>query len=236
MEFLEALRTRKSVRGFHERQVPAEQLRAIFAAAQRAPSWCNIQPWRVFVTAGAVTAELTRRYTEATRAGTMSPDYAWPGAYPEPYGTHRRECGKALYGAMGVARDDAAGRAEAWMRNYEAFGAPHVAVVALDKRFGLWAALDIGCWLQSFLLACTDAGVATCPQATLGAHAAIARDVLKLPDELGVLFGIAIGYEDAAVPANRCTTTRAPVDDNVKLYGFADDAAAGAPPAAGGAA
>jgi len=220
MEFLEALRTRKSVRGFQPKPVPRELLTQLFSVAQRAPSWCNIQPWRVFVTAGEVTARLTRGYVEATRAGTMTPDYPWPAGYPEPYGTHRRECGKALYGAMGIARDDAAGRAEAWMRNYHAFDAPHVAVVALDKRFGLWAALDIGCWLQSFLLACTDAGLATCPQATLGAHAAVAREVLAIPDELGVLFGIAIGYEDTAVPANACVTSRSAVDDNVKLLGF----------------
>jgi len=224
MEFLEALRTRRSIRGFHQRQVPRTQLASIFAAAQRAPSWCNIQPWRVFVTAGATTKTLTSRYVEATRAGVMSPDYEWPSLYPEPYGTHRRECGKALYGAMGVARDDAAGRADAWMRNYEAFGAPHVAIVALDRRFGLWAALDVGCWLQSLLLACTDVGIATCPQATLGAHAKIAREVLAIPDELGVLFGIALGYEDDAVPANRCVTARAPVDDNVRFLGFEDDA------------
>ncbi len=220
MEFLDVLRTRKSVRGFRKQEVPRALLASLFEAAQRAPSWCNIQPWRVFVSAGEVTERLTRGYASATRAGVMAPDYPWPPVYPEPYGTHRRECGKALYGAMGVARDDAAGRAEAWMRNYEAFGAPHVAIVALDRRFGLWAAVDIGCWLQSFLLACTDAGLATCPQATLGAHAQVARDVLGIPDELGVLFGIAIGYEDAAVPANACRTARSPVDDNVKFIGF----------------
>jgi hypothetical protein len=221
MEFLDVLRARKSVRGFQRRPVPRELLERVFAAAQRAPSWCNIQPWRVFVTGGEVTERLTRGYVAAATAGTMSPDYPWPAGYPEPYGTHRKECGKALYGAMGISRDDSAGRAAAWMRNFEAFGAPHVAIVALDKRWNHWAVLDIGCWLQSFMLACVDAGLATCPQATLGAHAAVAREVLSIPDELGVLFGIAIGYEDESVAANACHTARSPVEDNVKFLGFA---------------
>jgi nitroreductase len=95
-----------------------------------------------------------------------------------------------------------------------------VAIVAFDKRFGLWATLDIGCWLQSFLLACTDAGLATCPQATLGAHANVAREVLGIPEELGVLFGVAVGYEDGAVPANACRTARSPLEDNVTFAGF----------------
>ncbi len=219
MEFLDVLRERKSVRGFQERQVPREVLEGIFAAAQRAPSWCNIQPWRIFVTAGAVTKQLTAGYVAATQGGTMKPDYEWPSGYPEPYGTHRKECGKALYGAMGIARDDAAGRAAAWIRNYEAFGAPHVAIVAMDRRWGVWAALDVGCWLQSFMLACVDAGLATCPQATLGAHPQVARDVLGIPEDLGILCGIAVGYEDAAVPANACHTSRSPVDDNVHFLG-----------------
>jgi nitroreductase len=224
MEFLDVLRTRKSVRGFSPRPVPRDELARVLTAAQRAPSWCNIQPWRVFVTAGLVTEQLTRGYVAATQAGTIAPDFPWPKDYPEPYGTHRRECGKALYGAMGIARDDAAGRAAAWMRNYEAFGAPHVAVVALDKRFGMWAALDLGCWLQSLLLACVDAGLAACPQATLGMHAQVAREVLAIPDELGVLFGVAIGYEDPAVPANACHTTRAPLAEHVRFVGFPEGA------------
>jgi nitroreductase len=220
MEFSEVLRARKSVRGFLKRPVERGVLEGVFAAAQRAPSWCNIQPWRVFVSAGETTERLTRGYVAAAQAGGMAPDYPWPAGYPEPYNTHRRECGMALYGAMGVTREDAVGRAAAWMRNFEAFGAPHVAVVALDKRWNQWAVLDIGCWLQSFMLACVDAGLATCPQATLGAHANVAREVFEIPDELGVLFGIAIGYEDGAVAANNCHTSRAPVDANVKLVGF----------------
>jgi nitroreductase len=70
------------------------------------------------------------------------------------------------------------------------------------------------------MLACVDAGLATCPQATLGAHPQVAREVLGIPDDLGVLFGLALGYEDEAAPANRCVTTRSPVSDNVAFRGF----------------
>jgi nitroreductase len=220
MDVTTAMRTRRSVRGFTDRQVPREVLADLLATAQLAPSWCNIQPWRLWVTGGQVTRQLTDAMVAAAQAGEVAPDHPWPAEYPEPYGSHRKTCGKALYGAMGVARDDHAGRAAAWLRNFRAFDAPHVIMIAMDRRFGLWAALDIGHWMQSLMLAAVERGLATCPQAALGSTPRAARAVLGIPDELSILCGIALGYEDPAVPANACRTSRAPLEDNVRFVGF----------------
>ncbi len=55
---LEALwRERRSMRAFRPQAVPRETLTELFAAAQHAPSWCNVQPWRVFVTEPPKTGE-----------------------------------------------------------------------------------------------------------------------------------------------------------------------------------
>jgi nitroreductase len=220
MDVAAAMHARKSVRGFLDKPVPRELIERIFTDAQRAPSWCNIQPWRVWVTAGDVHRQFTERMTAAAKAGMMTPDFPWPGVYPEPYNTHRKDCGKALYSAMGIARDDGEGRQRAWMANYAAFGAPHAAVVAMDRRWAVYAAIDVGCWLQSVLLLCVEAGLATCPQAALATYPQVAREVLGIPADFGVLFGIAIGYEDGAAPANTCRTTRSPLAENVKFLGF----------------
>lgn len=217
MNVSEALRARHSVRSFRPDPVAEDVLREIFSDAQRAPSWCNIQPWRVAVTSGAATVKLTSALTEAARSSSPSPDFAWPGVYPEPYDAHRRACGAALYTAMGVARGDAAGRLDAWMRNYAAFGAPHVAIVSVDRRLGPYAMLDVGCWLQSLLLSAWERGVACCPQASLSAHPDAIRAMLSIPESDGILFGISIGYEDGAAPANACRTERATLDANVRF-------------------
>jgi nitroreductase len=212
---------RRSVRGFHpDRPVPRVTLERIFAAAQRAPSWCNIQPWRVVVTSGAATRRLTERLLAAAAAGAPEPDVPFPFVYPEPYKQRRLECAVALYGAMGVARGDGAGRHAAWMRNYAAFDAPHVAIVSMDRRFGLYAALDVGCWLGTLLLAATAEGVATCPAASLATFPQVLREELAIPDGPDgeqILFGVALGYEDEAVAANRCVTTREPLSANVRF-------------------
>jgi nitroreductase len=217
--FFSVLGSRRSVRGFLPEEVPAATLESIFGAAQQAPSWCNIQPWRVWVTRGAMTRAVVDAMLHAADTEGPAPDFAWPPEYPEPYLQHRRECGGALYAAMGVARDDKAGRHEAWMRNFRAFDAPHIAMVAIDRRFNHYAMLDLGCWLQSVLLGALALGVSTCAEASLATFPGAVRGVLGIPDELGLVVGIAMGYEDPAVEANGCRTTRAPLAANVRFVG-----------------
>lgn len=215
MELDTALTLRRSVRAFLPRDVPRETLASIFERAQQAPSWCNIQPWRVWVASGEARSRLIAGMVESAQGRMPEPDVPFPGEYPEPYGTHRKECGKALYESMGVARHDMVGRQGAWMRNFVAFDAPHVAIVGIDRRFGLYAALDVGCWLQSVLLLAQAEGLATCAQAALATYPDIARRELGVPDGIQILFGIAIGYEDETAAANQCRTTRAPLDANI---------------------
>lgn len=215
MEIDQAIRERRSVRAFLPEPVPAAVLRRIFERAQRAPSWCNIQPWRVWLASGGARARLVAELAEAASSGLPTPDVPFPASYPEPYDAHRRKCGRALYEAMGVARDDGPARRDAWMRNFVAFDAPHVALVGIDARFALYAAIDVGCWLESVLLLAHAEGVATCAQASLATYPAVARRVLGVPDGITLLFGIAIGYEDRDAPANRCRTERDPLESNI---------------------
>ncbi len=49
METLEAIRSRRSVRKFSDRPVEPEKLQAVLEAVQQAPSWANMQCWRLVV-------------------------------------------------------------------------------------------------------------------------------------------------------------------------------------------
>jgi nitroreductase len=217
MHVHEAVAARRSIRAFLPEAIPQETLRRIFERAQRAPSWCNIQPWRVWIASGDACATLKKELVEAAGSKMPCPDVTFPVDYPEPYLTHRRACGKALYEAMGVKRDDGPGRQAAWMRNFVAFDAPHVAIVAFDKRFAIWAALDIGCWLDTVMLLAEEEGYATCAQASLSLYPDVLRARLGIGDDVTILFGIGLGKPDPDAAANRCVTTREPVETNVKF-------------------
>lgn len=220
MDVFDAIAKRYSARAFRPEPVPRERLERVFAAAQRAPSWCNIQPWRVVVTAPPLTDRLRERLLAATSSEAAEPDFSFPMEYPEPYLGHRRACGGALYQAMGIQRGDGEGRKRAWLRNYELFGAPHAAIVAMDRRWALYAAIDVGVWLGTLLVALTAEGLSACAQASLAAYPAALRELLPIRPEEGVLFGMSIGVEDGADPVNQFRTDRAPLDANVQFVGF----------------
>jgi nitroreductase len=206
---------RKSVRGFRPEPVERDELVRLFAAAQRAPSWCNVQPWQVAITEPPMTDELADAMQTAARAGLPRAELPFPLEYPSPYKERRIACGAALYQAMGVARDDKVGRYDAWLRNYAFFGAPHVAIVACDRRLGPYAYIDVGVWLGYVLSAAAAMGIDTCPMASVAAYPEPLRQRLPIADTDIILFGLALGRADAAEPANRCRTDREPVTASV---------------------
>ena len=63
----DAMIQRRSVRGFTDKPVPQEVLDAVFSLAQRSPSNCNIQPWKVWVASGAVRDALRDAMAEEMR-------------------------------------------------------------------------------------------------------------------------------------------------------------------------
>ncbi|HWO23316.1 MAG TPA: nitroreductase [Kofleriaceae bacterium] len=210
-----AWRQRKSVRAFRPEPLPRAALVRMFEAAQRAPSWCNVQPWRVAVTEPPHTAALTEALLAAARSQLPQAEVPFPLDYPPPYKEHRVACGKALYQAMGVARDDKQGRYDAWLRNYALFDAPHVAIVSCDRRLGPYAYVDVGVWLGYVLSAAAVLGIDTCPMASVAAYPATLRQHLPIAETDAILFGIALGHADERAPANACRTTREPAAANV---------------------
>jgi nitroreductase len=61
MDVKEAIGTRRSIRWYDGRPVPAEVITEVLDAARRAPSGCNAQPWRFYVVQDPKTLELLKR-------------------------------------------------------------------------------------------------------------------------------------------------------------------------------
>ena len=213
----DALRSRRSVRGFLDKPVPEETLKAIFELAQLAPSNCNIQPWKVFVASGEVRDELRRRMVEKVTAGVpMEPDFEPnAGKFSGVYRQRQVDCAVELYNNMGIARDDKPGRLRAQLRNFELFDAPHVVFIGMERTFGPTVALDVGMYIQSLMLAMTAHGLGSCAQGSMRYYPNDVREVFGEPDSTAILVGISFGYEDESVAANRTRVGRAPLGDSV---------------------
>ena len=70
MDVIEAIKNRRSIRWFDkDKEVPEATLREIVALAQRAPSWVDSQPWRVYLATGESLKALRQRHLDNVASG-----------------------------------------------------------------------------------------------------------------------------------------------------------------------
>lgn len=215
----QTIRDRRSVRGFLPKPIPRQVLDDVFELAQRAPSNCNVQPWRVYIASGEVRDALRDELVAAAQRGE-APLMEHPiDDFFDDYREKQIACAVELYNNMGVTRDDKAGRFNASLRNFEFFDAPHIAYVCMSKRFGIGVALDVGMYVQTLMLAMWSRGIGSCPQAALRSYPALVGKHLGVPEDEQILCGLSFGYEDTEVPANRTRQPRDPMAANVFFRG-----------------
>ena len=210
------LDSRWTCRSFLPDQVPPETMERLLGTAQRTPSWCNTQPWQIVVTGGASTDRFRKALVEHVESGAIpEPDIAFPTRYAGAYQQRRRECGMQLYQAVGVPKEDMAGRARQMLRNFELFDAPHVAIVHTEAELGTYGAVDCGLWIDSFLLGAQALGLGAAPQAALATYSPFVRSYFDIPDTRLVVAGISFGYPDQDAAVNTFRTTRVDLGDVV---------------------
>ncbi len=213
----EILNSRYSCRGYLDKQVPDADIEEVVAMASRVPTWCNAQPWKVLVTKGESTLAFSKTLLNAANSGPMEPDFEWPTQYSEDYRDRRRVCGFQLYNALGIEREDHERRAEQMMKNYQFFGAPHVAVITTDAELGPYAAMDCGGFIAAFTLVARAKGIASVVQASVTGFAPAIRNHFNIPESRLIQTAISFGYEDPSHPANNFRTERAMLDDVVTI-------------------
>lgn len=209
------LRERWSCRAFLPRPVPESDLRRLLTLAQRSPSWCNTQPWTVRITSGEGTERFRTALMEHVieTGGRSAPDLTFPEQYTGVRQERRRAQGWQLYEAVGVERGDREASLRQTFKNFELFGAPHVAIITIAAELGTFGAVDGGIYVGAWLLAAQALGIAAIPQAALALQAGFVRDHFSIPDDELVMLGISFGYPDLDHPVNQYRTARADIDE-----------------------
>lgn len=205
MDVIEAMEARHSTRAFTSREVEKSDIEQILNSAARAPSGVNTQPWQVAVVRGQTKQAITDTLLEARRAESEpSPDYAYyPDVWKEPYRMRRIVCGKALYTALGIAREDKTRQQQAWENNYHFFGAPVGLLFFIDRDLNKGSWLDMGMFIENVMLAAIGHGLATCPQASVADYPQLIRDILDMDQQYSLICGMALGYADLDHPVNQ---------------------------------
>ena len=204
------MRARFSCRAFLPDPVPETTIARIVEASRWAASWSNVQPWDLLVTRPETTRRLADLLIGLARArAPMAPDVPYPPAFDGVYLQRRREVGFGLYNALGIARDDRAGREAHFLENFRFFGAPHVALLTMPAGMGVYGALDAGNFLSCFMLAAHAEGVATIAQAALAQYAGAIREMFTISADRAFLCGVSFGHADMKHPANGFRAPRA---------------------------
>lgn len=223
MDVLEAVASRYSCRAFLPTPIPEATIRDIVQRAARAPSAGNMQPWRVYAIAGRRVEELKALLSPRMDLLPKAEggDYRiYPDPMEEPYRTRRFHVGELLYKSIGVPREDKPARYRQYARNFQFFGAPVALFFALEKTFGVAQWADIGGFLQTVMVVARGHGLHTCPQQAWVSWHRTVRSFLKLPDNLMIYSGMAIGYSDEAAPINSWRSPREPLDAYASFDGF----------------
>jgi nitroreductase len=219
--FLSIITARHCKRAFLDKQVPRDILERVLTAAAHAPSPRNTQFWQVVVLTGDARAELSRRMLAAANSGeSHEHDYV---NRPTPMGElHQQRAfswGAEYYGAMGISRDDTAGRQEVERRNLGFYGAPVAMIFHLPRNAVPGTFLEMGFFLQNVMLGLVACGLGSCPQYSVARYTRVIRDYLGLGSERLVVCSLSVGYVDETAPINAFHPERAALEEYTSWYG-----------------
>ena len=212
---------RHSVRGFLDQPVSVTELHELLTIARLAPSGANLQPGSFVQVKGNLRESLSTALIQAWATGQAEvEDYDY-FPKPMPMTLRRRQvaAAQALYGALGVSRDDRTGRDAQFERNFRFFDAPVALIVTLEHGFGSGGYMDLGMTLYGLMLAAQAKGLATCAIGAMASYPSLIRQHLGLNDESVIVCGMALGYADPDAPVNQTRTERCSLDTYFKVVG-----------------
>jgi nitroreductase len=217
----EAVRRRHSCRAFLSEPVDRAAIEDILAAASRAPSGGNLQPWRVDAVAGEALERLKAEVREQLSQGLGPTEFdVYPAAIGLADKTRRRACGEALYESLRIDRGDKAGRWAQFLRNYDLFGAPVGLFFSLGREFDRPQWAHLGMFMQTIMLLAEERGLATCAQESWAAVHAVVEKQLALPPDRIFYAAIALGRPDRDQPVNGFRTEREPIASFARFHGL----------------
>ncbi|MEO1399318.1 MAG: nitroreductase [Pseudomonadota bacterium] len=223
MELDQAMRERRSIRGFRDEPVPRALLEEIIALASRAPSSMNTQPWHLHVLTGEPLERVRQGNTERMLAGIKpTRDIEDYSAYEGEHRKRQIEIAVQLFEAMGIERHDAERRQDWVMRGFRQFDAPVSIVVCFDRSLlnNTIAHFDTGAMTFGLVLAAWNKGLGAVINGQGIMQSPVVREAANIPDDQAILTCVALGWPDEDFVANAVVSRRRAADELARFVGF----------------
>ncbi len=223
MDIMEAIKTRKSIRGFKPDPIPKKVLREILEIARWSPSAMNIQPWEFTVLAGNILEKIRCANVEKLNSGApLNPEHlvvGWPS--DSVYRDRQVELGMQIFRLMDIPRKDKEKRARWMERGFRYSDAPAAIIISVGRSLAEGTPLlDIGAVMQTICLAALNYGLGTCIEDQGVGFPETLREFADIPESKRILVSIAIGYPDLDFPANKVESTRESIENITTWCGF----------------
>lgn len=223
MDVIEAVKKRKSIRGYKPDPVPKEVLEQILELASNAPSAMNTQPWEFIVLTGDVLENVRQSNVALLNSGApINPEHvvaSWPRE--SIYRQRQVNLAKQLFQLMDIPREDREKRAKWLERGFRYFDAPAAIILSTDRCLSeSGPLLDIGALIQTICLTALHFGLGTCIEDQGTMYPAVLRKYAHIPESKRIIVAIAIGYPDWDFPANKVESEREPIKNITTWLGF----------------
>lgn len=209
MELVEAIKSRKSIRGFKPDPVPQKVLEELLDVARWSPSGVNAQSWEFVVLTGEALEAVKRANVEQLEQGVEPhPDMDRPDL-TGPYRERQVALGRELFRLLEIGREDRDKRREWTKKGLRFFDAPAAILVCRDEEApDRTAIFEAGLVTQTIALTALHFGLGTCIQRAAVNYPDAIKRVAGIPDSKRVLIAVSIGYPDMDFPANALRSTR----------------------------
>jgi nitroreductase len=223
MDVIEAIRQRKSIRGYKPDPVPRQVLEEILELASRAPSAMNTQPWEFTVLTGEVLENVRLSNVELLNSGVPpNPEHvvtSWPKE--SVYRQRQVDLAKHLFQLMDIPREDKEKRAKWLERGFRYFDAPAAIILSADRCLSeSGPLLDIGAVIQTMCLTALHFSLGTCIEDQGTMYPEVLRKHGHIPESKRIIAAVAIGYPDWDFPANKLESDREPIRNVTTWLGF----------------
>ena len=211
--FKDLMEIRHSARNFKSTPIPENTLREIISDSLLSPSWCNSQPWNIYVASGESLNNIRKMWMDKTGKQEKGYGDVSPG--------HRTDFSKRSQNSMqeffkkgGMSEDKVKAFENAIS---DLFNAPTVVYLTLNKGHTVYSVYDLGGIGFAIMLAAKEHGVDSVPAYELIKYPDVLRKYINIPDDEEIVIGIALGYENEEHFMNKYRSPRLKVDDVCKF-------------------